>query len=238
MVALRTDFSVLFFARLEIFSNGQFMSEEDDFILKHINENPNYNIDYLSKSLNRHKKLIYHHIAVLKSRLSLKSNTSFAITEDILIMKFVFKGKKPENYEEMLNYSSRKSRGFWDELAKELKRRPGSFGTHWKRFICSTLLGYFNGSLETPWRKDFCQYVIDSKADVISSIDFSPVLQKRPFLTRHKLINFLYEFTGKGEEKKLPLYQRVQMKMSSVDDDINKRTLNRQKALIEAFESI
>merc|ERR1712051_1136293 len=68
---------------------------------------------------------------------------------------------------------------------------------------------YLSGTLKLQWKKNFLQFIVDSKIVSVTNIDWNVVLEKWPFCTKVLLTRFVSCFSKTHGNKGVPLYKNI-----------------------------
>ena len=150
------------------------------------------------------------------------------IHEDLAILDQVIKGKIPKSFEEFKKVCQ--NRMSWNNSDKKLNRPHVSMCQRWLSFIQPTILAHLCGMSQFQWKKDFFQYVMDSKALSVSDINWAEACEKWPFCTEHSM--HMASVMVKGQ----PLLKSIIPKLKSAK--FPDSYFQRRIALIEAFEDL
>ena len=156
----------------------------------------------------------------------------FSTTEDLQILKYVTKDRYPKDPEEFKKIC--RVRKSWTCLKKSLNRPYISIATRWAAFIEPTILAHLYGMIKFDWKKDFFQFVVDSKALGVGDINWKVACEKWPFCTKGTLFNSLLGSYAKG--KGIPLYQILEPLVK--DAHFPERYFQRRITLAEAYDNM
>ena len=120
------------------------------------------------------------------------------------------------------------------KLEQVIQRSPISIRARWKRVIEPTILAHLCGMSCSQWKSDFFQFVIDSKAQTFSDVDWNAALKRWPFATKSSLTQTIRADYIRNEQK--PLYLDLESRMSK--DNFRKMYIDNRLALINMYEDL
>lgn len=242
-IALRHPFKVMeFFFKLKLFKNGKFDEKEKLIILQCLKIHKSdkkekakkRSVSKAAKILNRPRSIVNDYLDNLK-RGHLKMTNKrekMQLEESVAIMKYIFKDKKPENYDDFQDFLL-KADIKWTKFKST--RSPRTLRKHWNAFIKPTLLAYFLRALKTPWKEDFLRYVMSEKLVSVTEIDWNEVKRLWPYTTKEQVLLYLEGFVFRRQG---PLHVRIEKRLPTASFEEKSTTTQKKLELIDAFEKM
>ena len=151
------------------------------------------------------------------------------------VLKFVANGQYPQDTEEFKKLCLKKKS--WVQLSKDLKRPYISIANRWRFFIEPTLLSHFYGMLKFNWKKEFFQFVVDSKALSARDIDWKKACEKFPYCCKGNLQRSLRDFyDGKKGTRGTPLHKVIEPLVKGAD--FPNSYFQRRLDFVEAYKNM
>ena len=148
-------------------------------------------------------------------------------------MDFVTKGELTRSFDRFKQICQHRRKS-WKCLSKELNRPYVSIARRWGAFVEPTILAHLCGMTKFQWKRNFFQFVVDSKALGVGDINWKLACEKWPFCTKGSLFNSL--LSCYAMKKGLPLYKILEPQVKNASFD--KNYFERRIALAEAYEDM
>ena len=185
---------------------------------------------------NKPRNAIYGKILDYSFKKSPKDGQRFTLDEDVVIMKHVFKGRYGGKIEEQhIDYHLIREDKSWIELESKLQRKSSSICTRYSTFICPTLFYHVYGTLNSPWKKEFFQYIIDKKYVSVSDFDYKELKEKWPSVTKGNFSQTALQFFRNKRKNGTPLHEHISENLHRLKPN---RLSQKKMDLIKAFEKL
>lgn len=182
------------------------------------------------------RNAIYGKILDTCLKESPKAGQKFTLDEDVVIMKHVFKGRYGGKIEEKyIDYHLCREDKSWIELEFKLQRKSNSISQRYGNFICPTLLSHLYGTLDSTWKKEFFQYIIDKKYVSVTDFDYKELKEKWPSVSKRNFSETAMKFYSNNKKNGTPLHEHISENLHRLKPN---RFSQKKMDLIKAFEKL
>ena len=165
-----------------------------------------------------------------------KAGQKFTLEEDVVIMKHVFKGRYRGKIEEKyIGYHLCREEKSWIKLESKLQRKSSSISQRYSKFICPTLFSHVYGTLDSAWKKEFFQYIIDKKYVSVTDFDYKELKEKWPSVTKQHFSETTTKFFRNNRKIGTPLHEHISENLHRLKPN---RFSQKKMDLIKAFEEL
>ena len=197
-------------AILNRWNEGKYTQEEDDLILKEVEEHGANEKTFrkLAELMGRRRSNnIYFHYSTLKDGARFKSGR-WSMDEFELFFEFVFRSKNTGS-QVGIDYINSIPIFAIDQAAKLLGRKRRSVNMRWMAYIKPILLAFHTGTLHTEWKPQFFDYLIKNKIVSLQEINWDDAKEKFPNFCSQSLTRSLIFVQNTRSYKGLPLFLAV-----------------------------
>ena len=193
-------------------------------------------VKYEDEWSNKPRNAIYGKIFDNCFKESPKAGQKFTLEEDVVIMKHVFKGRYRGKIEEKyIGYHLCREEKSWIKLESKLQRKSSSISQRYSKFICPTLFSHVYGTLDSAWKKEFFQYIIDKKYVSVTDFDYEELKEKWPSVTKQHFSETTTKFFRNNWKIGTPLHEHISENLHRLKPN---RFSQKKMDLIKAFEEL
>ena len=218
-----------------LYETGRWDKNEEEIILDHLTKKKgSYDLENLKVLLRRPRMEIKQCIDRLLQKREIvdKKGTKFTVDEQMHIFKSAMNGRTmPSSFEDFKRICDQRQPT--SSLVEKLDRSKVSISQNWLLFIKPTIYSYLCHKSEFQWKRDFFQYIVDSKANSIQDVNMVEAQLRWPYLTVKVLQQILNGYNC-NKEAKMPLYKAIEPLIKTAQ--FTQTYFDRRKPLIEAFE--
>jgi hypothetical protein len=222
-----------FVAYKTLYNTGKFTKDEDVLVRELMHDENN--VKQLSDLLNRPQDVIAIRINTLKKSSRL-AGAKFNLAEDQIILKHALDNTTICSVQDMINVQAKR----WLILENEIGRTTQVIAKRWKSVIQPTLIFYLGGQHgNDSWELEFLKFVMDSKANCASDVDWHLAKEKWPLCTKEMMNMILSNVANNyvNKETGLPLHERISKNFHKINSKVRTTGwLARRDELIEVFE--
>ena len=218
-----------------LYETGRWDKNEEEIILDHLAEKKDsYDLDSLKVLLKRSRAEIKQCIDRLQQKREIvdKKGTKFTVDEQMHIFKSAMNGRTmPSSFEEFKKICDQRQP--IQNLVEKLDRSKVSISQNWLLFIKPTIYSYLCHKSEFQWKRDFFQFIVDSKVNTIQDLNMLEAQKRWPYLTV-MVLQQVVNGSNCNKGDKIPLYKAIEPLIKTAQ--FTQTYFDRRKPLIEAFE--